>query len=59
MDASSRERGEGRRSVREELKEIREEQNAQKTSGTKEHTPEKSQMHVAPPTKTPKVKEVR
>lgn len=59
VGASSRERGEGRRSVREELKEIREEQNAQKASGTKERTPEKSQMHVAPPTKTPKVKEVR
>lgn len=55
----SRIRGEGRRSVREELKEIREEQNAQKTSGTKERTSEKSQMHVAPTTKIPKVKEAR
>ena len=56
VGASSRERGEGRPSVREELKEIRREQEAKK-SGANERTPEKSQQHVAPPRK--KVKEAR
>lgn len=51
VGAPSKDRGEGRRSVREELKEIREEQNARKTSGAKERTPEKSQPHVALPKK--------
>lgn len=54
----SKERGEGRPSVREELKEIRREQE-EKKSGAKERTPERSQQHVAPPKKVPKEKEVR
>ena len=58
VGAQNKDRGEGRRSVREELKEIRQEQEAQKMSGTKERTVEKSQQHVAPP-KKPKTKETR
>lgn len=58
VGAPNKDRGEGRRSVREELKEIRQEQEAQKMSGTKEHTMEKPQQHVAPPRK-PKTKEAR
>ena len=54
----SMDRGESRPSVREELKEIRKEQEAKK-SGSKERTPDKTQPHMAPPKKTPKVKEVR
>lgn len=53
-----RERGEGRPSVREELKEIRREQEEKKTGG-KERTTEKSKPHVDPKKKPPKVKEVR
>lgn len=56
--ASSKERGEGRPSVREELKEIRKEQETKK-SGTKERTPDRSQQHKSPPKKKPKIKEVR
>ena len=57
-DVQSRGRGEGRPSVREELKDIRKEQE-RKNIDAKSRTPEKVHQHVSPPKKKAKGKERR
>lgn len=58
VGAPSRDRAESRPSVREELKEIRKEQEAGKLE-TKERVSDKTGQHVTPPKKIPKRKENR
>lgn len=55
VDAPDKNRGEGRPSVREEMKEIRKEQE-EKRSGKQERTPEKTNQHKAPAKKKTKGK---